>query len=241
MDLHELETAIDQASGPEAIWLPLVAFLRGRGLKEIAYQHIPPLGAPDAHLHRISNDGFPEEWVAIYLEARARGATPVAIYAQQNGEPVYWDEIDSLKPLNPAEQAHLSVLREAGLGLGLVVPVFGPNGRNGLFGLGLPADQTRLPVEDLRAVSWACQAAHLRYCALLLPLLGEPPNLSRRESEVLAWVARGKSNATIGSILGISTHTVDAHLRRIYLKLGVFDRISAALRGLGFGLIQSDG
>ena len=55
---------------------------------------------------------------------------------------------------------------------------------------------------------------------------------------MLAWIAQGKSNATVGEILGISAHTVDAHLRRIYLKLGVFDRVSAALRGLGFGLIQ---
>jgi DNA-binding CsgD family transcriptional regulator len=58
---------------------------------------------------------------------------------------------------------------------------------------------------------------------------------------VLGWVAQGKSNAAIGEILGISAHTVDAHLRRIYLKLGVVDRISAALRALGFGLISLEG
>ena len=63
--------------------------------------------------------------------------------------------------------------------------------------------------------------------------------LSERETEVLALVARGKSNALIGDILGISVHTVDAHLRRIYLKLGVFDRISAAVRGIGVGLIRA--
>lgn len=240
MDLQAFETAIDQASSREAIWTLLVVFLRTRGLQEIAYQHIPPLGAPDAQVQRVSNDGFPEEWVAYYLAARARGTTPVAIYAQQNGEPVYWDEIETLKPLTPAEQAHLAPLRAAGFEHGLGVAVFGPNGRNGMFGLRLSPDLPRLPSEDLRAVNWACQAAHLRYCALLVPTLGELPSLSPRESEVLRWVARGKSNATIGSILGISTHTVDAHLRRIYLKLGVFDRISAALRGLGFGLIHSD-
>ena len=67
------------------------------------------------------------------------------------------------------------------------------------------------------------------------------PSLSAREAEVLCWVARGKSNGAIAEILGISAHTVDAHLRRIYLKLGVVDRLSAALRALGFGLIKVEG
>ena len=33
---------------------------------------------------------------------------------------------------------------------------------------------------------------------------------------------------------------MDAHLRRICLKLGVFDRISAAVRGIGVGLIHAE-
>jgi DNA-binding NarL/FixJ family response regulator len=66
-------------------------------------------------------------------------------------------------------------------------------------------------------------------------------DLTPREREVLGEIAQGKSNAAIGEILGISAHTVDAHLRRIYLKLGVVDRISAALRALGFGLISLEG
>lgn len=45
----------------------------------------------------------------------------------------------------------------------------------------------------------------------------------------------------IGDVLGISPHTVDTHLRRIYAKLGVSDRISAALAGVGIGLIHSMG
>lgn len=99
----------------------------------------------------------------------------------------------------------------------------------------------RLAPEVLRAYQWVCQLGHLRYCDLLQAMLGPPPALSERESEVLGLVARGKSNTVIGEILGISSHTVDAHLRRIYHKLGVFDRISAAVRGIGVGLIRAQG
>ena len=33
---------------------------------------------------------------------------------------------------------------------------------------------------------------------------------------------------------------MNAHMRRIYLKLGVFDRITAAIRGIGSGLIHAE-
>ncbi len=52
--------------------------------------------------------------------------------------------------------------------------------------------------------------------------------LSTRESEVLGWVARGKTNPEIGQILGISRRTVQKHLERIYIKLGVENRTAAA-------------
>jgi DNA-binding response OmpR family regulator/DNA-binding CsgD family transcriptional regulator len=59
-------------------------------------------------------------------------------------------------------------------------------------------------------------------------LLRESLNLTGREAEVLAWIARGKSSRNISEILGISTRTVDKHLEQIYSKLGVENRVSAA-------------
>ncbi|WP_244520908.1 response regulator transcription factor [Aliiruegeria lutimaris] len=61
--------------------------------------------------------------------------------------------------------------------------------------------------------------------------------LSPREAEILRWIARGKSNSVIAEILGISRHTVDTHIRRIYRKLGAGDRTTAALRGMESGLL----
>lgn len=52
--------------------------------------------------------------------------------------------------------------------------------------------------------------------------------LTLREREVLRWLARGKSNAEIGAILGISAATVGKHLEHIYPKLGVENRTAAA-------------
>lgn len=54
--------------------------------------------------------------------------------------------------------------------------------------------------------------------------------LTARESEVLLWIARGKSNRDIGDILGLSARTVNKHLEQIYVKLGVENRASAAVK-----------
>jgi DNA-binding response OmpR family regulator/DNA-binding CsgD family transcriptional regulator len=54
--------------------------------------------------------------------------------------------------------------------------------------------------------------------------------LTQRESEVLLWIARGKSNRDIGDILGLSPRTVNKHLEQVYAKLGVENRASAAIK-----------
>jgi DNA-binding NarL/FixJ family response regulator len=56
--------------------------------------------------------------------------------------------------------------------------------------------------------------------------------LTPRESEVLLWVAQGKSNVDIASILGASENTVKKHLQNLFEKLGVDSRNAATLLAL---------
>jgi len=56
--------------------------------------------------------------------------------------------------------------------------------------------------------------------------------LSPRVAEVLLWVAQGKTNADIGTILGISESTVKKHLLEIFQQLSVETRSAATLRAL---------
>ena len=53
--------------------------------------------------------------------------------------------------------------------------------------------------------------------------------LTRRETQVLHLLAKGFSNTRIASRLGISPHTVKSHVIHIFNKLGVNDRIQAAV------------
>jgi DNA-binding response OmpR family regulator/DNA-binding CsgD family transcriptional regulator len=52
--------------------------------------------------------------------------------------------------------------------------------------------------------------------------------LTTREAEVLLWLAKGKANKEISDILLISPRTVNKHLERVFAKLGVENRASAA-------------
>ncbi|MEO8804091.1 MAG: response regulator transcription factor [Rudaea sp.] len=62
--------------------------------------------------------------------------------------------------------------------------------------------------------------------------------LSEREREVLAQMAEGLNNATIGTRLGISDKTVKTHVSNILGKLGVADRTQAAVYAWKSGMKQ---
>ncbi|WP_207061165.1 response regulator transcription factor [Motiliproteus sp. SC1-56] len=59
-------------------------------------------------------------------------------------------------------------------------------------------------------------------------LLRQQLALTERESEVLFWIANGKTNREASEILAMSPRTVNKHLEQIFPKLGVENRTSAA-------------
>jgi len=79
----------------------------------------------------------------------------------------------------------------------------------------------------------------------LSQLEGAPPKagshpatvLTPREREVLALVARGKTNRQVAAELSISEHTVARHLGNIFTKLDVQSRTAAAAVALANGLV----
>ena len=133
-----------------------------------------------------------------------------------------------------------AVMRGAN-GLGVLdqymIPVYGPFNMNGVISFGFPKIIDQSDRDTARKLISSALAYHYE----MVQHFGEKRSdvdLSRRENEVLTWIARGKSNTDIATILGISISSVDTYTRRIFEKMGVNDRVSAAISGVAEGLIK---
>ncbi len=81
---------------------------------------------------------------------------------------------------------------------------------------GAIGDRYLLQLEERESQSFSVSA---------LKLLG----LTKREAEVLFWVAKDRSNAAIAKVLDCSQGTVRKHLEHIHRKLGVQTRTAAVM------------
>jgi two-component system NarL family response regulator len=91
--------------------------------------------------------------------------------------------------------------------------------------------------ETIRAVH-AGQEKLAPKLAERLALRQKRPELSQREMEVLQLLVRGRSNKEIGSSLFITEDTVKAHLKTLFVKLGVQDRTDAAITAIRQGIVH---
>lgn len=114
---------------------------------------------------------------------------------------------------------------------------------------GIPAESLILAVRSVAAGAswWDSTATHEIQAAFqvslqssALPQVRDENPLTKREQEILALVASGKSNQEIADILYITPGTVRVHVHAILQKLDVRDRTQAAVLAIQTGLVAKD-
>ncbi|MFZ2227197.1 MAG: response regulator transcription factor [Candidatus Nanopelagicaceae bacterium] len=69
-------------------------------------------------------------------------------------------------------------------------------------------------------------------------MFGNSKGLSKRELQILELAAKGETNKAIGVQFGLSSRTVEVHMRNIFTKLGVSSRTEAVTTAIRDQAIQ---
>jgi LuxR family transcriptional regulator/LuxR family quorum-sensing system transcriptional regulator CciR len=234
--LETFSGLVHGAAGIEDLWRLVIAFAQSRRIVRVAvHGNVSPMEMSEVPVIRAH--GFPDDWVAHYIAHDLARSDPIPALAARRTKPFFWGDTASLIRATGSEARFLEELAEADIGEGLAMQVYGPAMRSAYVGLGFGSGRPEIDGAEIFELKAGMQLAFLRYCELSEDRFVLERDLSPREAEILSWVARGKSNSIIAEIIGVSRHTVDTNIRRLFEKLGVSDRTTAVLRGFGAGLI----
>ncbi|WP_049870393.1 autoinducer binding domain-containing protein [Pseudomonas cremoricolorata] len=204
--------------------------VRQIGFDCFAYSHRRPV--PFSQSDHSIIGSYPQMWIAHYNQQCYGESDPSIATARQTGLAV-WAEHSDFNDCVIFNEA-----RACGLNIGATFMMRGLDHSTHVLGVA-------------RAEEAVCAADHLSL-RLKLRCITEwlerqqPPrpacayaaiDLSRRETEILKWIADGKCSNSIAEIVGLSENTVNFHVKNLQRKFGSGNRISAAAYAAALGLI----
>jgi DNA-binding CsgD family transcriptional regulator len=180
----------------------------------------------------------PRSWLAFSDQQKVGVRSPALHAARRRLAPFTFAEAFDTQAL-PAEQREIwHAVRAWGWQNGFVVPVHGPRGYFSYLSIASPERDLDLSFTNRAEIQMFALLAHERCHALdtVAARPDAPKTLSARELECLRWVAAGKTDGEIGTILAISGATAKFHVDSARRKLGATTRPQAvatlALRGM---------
>jgi DNA-binding CsgD family transcriptional regulator len=219
------------------IWDSLLGFAGQFHVEHLWYYHLPPVGSLDFNLNDSrsrKSDGVQTPEIDFFLKQQAEELIP---RLRKLEEPKFFTQFSDLLQAGKMPSCEVIDLHCSQGENGVVIPVHGVNGRNGVMILTFKDIAPKYFLNDILEIKWGCEAAHSAFSALKRKSNRTIKPLSRREKEVMTWAASGKSNTVIADILDISAHTVNGYLRSVFLKTGTSDRTTATLRCISESLL----
>lgn len=163
---------------------------------------------------------------------------PTVTHAYSSLSPLVWS--DDMYT-NEEQQSFKKEARRHGIAEGVTFPVHSRNGDVALLSLSLSRSDDEARQHARAMLTWGMLLATLTHEAVRRIVKDQSaaraPKLTKRETEVLRWIAEGKSNWEISRVVNISEHGVSHHVRNILLKFDVTSRHQAVAQAHVFGLL----
>lgn len=231
---EDLVSDFNGECAPQEIFDKVREAARELGFDYCAYGFRAPLPLANPKMLLYSN--YPAEWRARYEEKKYINIDPTVAHGRRSRQPIVWSD-----KLFAATPTFWDEAQAAGLRVGWAQSTLNANGAAGMLTVARPREPLRdLELQDIEPrLRWLAQVTHTAMALSLVQKLGLAARncLTEREIEVLKWTADGKTSSEISTILSISDHTVNFHVKNAINKLGVANKTAAVVQAAVLGML----
>lgn len=225
--------AVQQADSKEAVFDALASLTARQGFDGFLYGARFSLGSTRHTDFIMSN--YDESWRQDYDNANFALIDPTVGHSVSSVAPLVWSDA---MYVSQAQRDFAEEARAHGLCAGATMPVQTREGDVAMLNFNLTnagADARAFVGENLVWATFIATAVHEKMRKLIKPTLVAPIRLTRREIEVLKWIAAGKTDWEMSQLMGITEHGVVHHVRNIMQKFDVASRFQAVTKAAASG------
>lgn len=208
------------------------------GFEQFAMGHHVDLARPPEDAVRVTN--YHRDWIDQSLEKRLFVQDPIHAASARLTRPFKWDEVADYIHLTDHQLGILEKAKAYGLVVGFTVPVNLPGEYQGTCSFAARDFEHLHPYafplsQYITSFGFECARRLLRQRDGRAP---EPvPHFTPKQLETLILVGRGKTDAEIGAVLGISRNTAHDHVEASRRAYGNAQRTFMVLRAVYDGVI----
>jgi LuxR family quorum sensing-dependent transcriptional regulator len=207
------------------------------GLTCVTVWSMPGPGKPADEGMLLNNR--PQDYIEHYKEQNYLARDPMITELRKTLHPYSWNDVRGRRKLSKPETRIVDEGRDFGVNNGIIVPIVTLSGSLSVFSpCGPDPDLSQRARSALEIIGIYSQQALKR--ALIHKQREEAVHtpLTPREREIMQWVAVGKSDDEIATLLSISPMTVTTHVESAKRKLDAFRRTYAVVQAIRFGEIS---
>ena len=232
---------IDQIShlnDVEDLQAKMVRIVKDLGFQKFIYAFFIPTKTTCSS-EKMVVSGYPEEWRNRYKENGYSFIDPVTKYCSRNVTPINWSKLS----IGDENNKVINEAKEFGLVYGHTIPFHGPGGAWSLLSISSSLKDDFFESNKDPRIAFAYYIAAKMHAVVTEKHHKQrsefflKKNITKREREVIAWAAEGKTLWETSVILGISESTVKFHMNSASEKLGGVNKVNTVSKALLHGIL----